>query len=220
MCISLGGGGGSILYKKKKKLWFYFLQMVLKRFIRKLDMTTLKRSTDEWSSFSTETPRRDQDQPQVRPGPGNPHPGFSVGLTLLGWIVLRRFSIHLSLSEADVQLKHLLPPEKVTWQVRRRRWATQEAFPQNNGNIMLTIIINNKFNNNNNIVFLRGNHDLVRGKKKIFKKTKSKTKSKVWFLFFYKINPKIFHWKSHYFKRNFVFPKKVEKTWNILRKKL
>lgn len=37
-----------------------------------------------------------------------------MSLTLLGWMVLFRFSIHLSLSEEEVQLKHLLPPEYVT----------------------------------------------------------------------------------------------------------
>lgn len=49
-----------------------------------------------------------------------PHFCWPVFLTLLGWIVLLRFSIHLSLSEAEVQLKHLLPPEYVTWQTRDR----------------------------------------------------------------------------------------------------
>lgn len=35
--------------------------------------------------------------------------------TLLGWMARRRFSIHLSLSAAERQEKHLLPVEVLTW---------------------------------------------------------------------------------------------------------
>lgn len=36
-------------------------------------------------------------------------------ITLLGWMARRRFSIHLSLSAAERQEKHLLPVEVLTW---------------------------------------------------------------------------------------------------------
>lgn len=39
--------------------------------------------------------------------------------TLLGWMARRRFSIHLSLSAAERQEKHLLPVEVLTWKKKR-----------------------------------------------------------------------------------------------------
>lgn len=55
--------------------------------------------------------------------------------TLLGWMARRRFSIHLSLSAAERQEKHLLPVEVLTW---KKRAITVSLLQESHGFGLLT----------------------------------------------------------------------------------